>query len=62
MKDESNESTESEPRNVAAMVIGDRCTIGVTDYGTGALPIPLTMTEAKALESLGFISITGLFI
>ena len=61
MKDESTK-TESEPRNVAAMVIGDRCTIGAIDYGTGALPIPLTMTEAKALEALGFIAITGLFI
>ena len=59
MKDES---TESEQRNVAAIVIGDRCTIGLTDYGTGALPIPLTMAEAKSLEALGFISITGLFI
>jgi hypothetical protein len=54
--------SESEPRNVAGTVIVNRCSIGVTDYGMGALPIPLTMTEAKALESLGLITITGLFI
>jgi len=54
-------TTTKEPRNVAAHVNADRVTLGVTDYGRGPLPIPLTATEAKALADLGLITITGIF-
>ena len=54
-------NTSPEPRNIAAIVPVARCTIGEADYGTGPLPIALTATEAKALELLGLVTITGIF-
>lgn len=52
---------DAEPRNVAAVVIAPRLTLGVTDYGRGPLPVGITATEAKALADLGLITITGIF-
>ena len=62
MKNTATTTTQdSEPRNVAAIVIADRVTLGPTDYGRGPLPIGITATEAKSLEKLGLITITGIF-
>lgn len=50
-----------EPRNVAVEVIANATKIGNAIVAQGPCDFPLTMTQAKALESLGKVRITGIF-
>ena len=58
---EAANTTASEPRNVAVTVLKKRTKIGKAICARGPLDFPLTETEAKALESLGLVTITGIF-
>lgn len=55
------ESPEAEPRNVAVTVLQNRTKIGRSICAAGPCDFPLTATEAKALQDLGLVRITGLF-
>jgi hypothetical protein len=50
-----------EPRNVAVTVLENRTTICGAVVASGRCDFPLTKTEAKALEALGKVTITGIF-
>lgn len=50
-----------EPRNVAVHVINNRTQIGKAICAAGKCDFPLTATEAKALEALGLVTITGIW-
>lgn len=58
---EAANTTATEPRNVAVTVLKKRTKIGKAICARGPLDFPLTETEAKQLESLGFVKITGTF-
>ena len=53
--------TNGEPRNVAVHVLANRTKIGSAVCAAGPCDFPLTPTEAKALEGLGKVRITGIF-
>jgi hypothetical protein len=50
-----------EPRNVAVTVLENRTSICGAVVAAGRCDFPLTQTEAKALEALGKVTITGIF-
>lgn len=50
----------AEPKNVLVHVLVNRTQIGDTVVAAGRCDFPLTATEAKALEALGLVTITGL--
>ena len=54
-------TTPAEPRNVAVHALQNRVEIGNAIVAAGRVDFPLTMTEAKALEALGLVQITGIF-
>lgn len=50
-----------EPRNVAVTALENRLKIGKAVVAAGPVDFPLTASEAKALEQLGKVQITGIF-
>ena len=58
---EAAKEAATEPRNVAVTVLKKRTKIGKAICARGPLDFPLSETEAKALEKLGLVKITGLF-
>ena len=57
----ANQTSSPEPRNIAVTVLEKRTKIGKALCARGPLDFPLTESEAKALEKLGKVKITGLF-
>lgn len=50
-----------EARNVAVQILENGLKIGNAICGIGPCSFPLTTSDAKALEALGKVRITGLF-
>lgn len=50
-----------EARNVAVQILENGLKIGNAICGIGPCSFPLTASDAKALEALGKVRITGLF-
>jgi hypothetical protein len=55
------EIPQDEPRNVAVSILENATKIGNAIVASGPCDFPLTMTDAKALEALGKVKITGIF-
>lgn len=51
----------AEPRNVSVEVLTPGTKIGKAICGCGPCSFPLTMSDAKALEAMGKVTIRGLF-
>ena len=51
----------AEPCNVAVIALKNRTKIGKALVAAGPVDFPLTMSDAKALEAMGLVQITGLF-
>ena len=49
----------AEPANISVYVLVPHTKIGKAICGVGRLPFPLTMTQAKTLETLGKVRIDG---
>lgn len=51
----------TEPRNIAVTILENGIKIGNAICGSGPCSFPLTMSDAKTLEALGKVRITGIF-
>ncbi len=50
-----------EPRNIRVTVLKNRTQIGKAICAAGPCDFPLTETDAKTLQGLGLVTITGTF-
>gem|GEM_PF-7008534 len=51
----------TEERNIAVTILENGLKIGNAICGSGPCSFPLTMADAKTLEALGKVRITGIF-
>lgn len=59
--DAATDKPAEEVANVAVIALENRTKIGGAIVAAGPVDFPLTMADAKALEALGKVKITGLF-